>query len=201
MRRADHAGSSLVAGAYTPVALISLGDAWRTTVLAVVWSGAFAAALCKFCWVAAPRWLSAAFGLRPRLDRPLPRISPPAALPQEEPAKEGGLRTPKHDNDDLPDRHKAPPSLSTLGEIDLTADEFHPSARSNANADARSRAPDRNHALIQLRSPACLVTRLWRWRARYRLVARGCSGRRCRTNAGVRLRAIPLREGRSDRAA
>lgn len=143
----------------------------------------------------------AAFGLRRRLDRPLPRISPPAALAQEEPAKEGGLRTPKHDNDDLPDRHKAPPSLSTLGEIDLTADEFHPSARSNANADARSRAPDRNHALIQLRSPACRVTRLWRWRARYRLVARGCSGRRCRTNAGVRLRAIPLREGRSDRAA
>lgn len=57
MRRVDHAGSSLVAGAYTSVALISLGDAWRTTVLAVVWSGAFAAALCKFCWVAAPRWL------------------------------------------------------------------------------------------------------------------------------------------------
>ena len=64
MRRADHAGIFLlIAGTYTPVALISLSGAWRTTVLAVVWSGAIAAALSKFCWVAAPRWLSALLGL------------------------------------------------------------------------------------------------------------------------------------------
>jgi hemolysin III len=64
MRRADHAGIFLlIAGTYTPVALISLGGAWRTTVLAVVWSGALAAAIAKFCWVAAPKWLSAALGL------------------------------------------------------------------------------------------------------------------------------------------
>lgn len=64
MRRADHAGIFLlIAGTYTPVALISLSGAWRITVLAVVWSGALAAAISKFCWVAAPKWLSAALGL------------------------------------------------------------------------------------------------------------------------------------------
>jgi hemolysin III len=64
MRRADHAGIFLlIAGTYTPVALIGLSGAWRTTVLAVVWSGALAAAISKFCWVAAPKWLSAALGL------------------------------------------------------------------------------------------------------------------------------------------
>src|SRR5690349_8118724 len=37
MRRADHAGVFLlIAGTYTPVALISLHGAWRTSVLAVV---------------------------------------------------------------------------------------------------------------------------------------------------------------------
>jgi hemolysin III len=64
MRRADHAGIFLlIAGTYTPAALISLSDAWRTTVLAVVWAGAIAAALCKVCWTAAPKWLSALLGL------------------------------------------------------------------------------------------------------------------------------------------
>jgi hemolysin III len=64
MRRADHAGIFLlIAGTYTPVALISLGGAWRTTVLAVVWAGALAAAISKFCWVAAPSWVTASLGL------------------------------------------------------------------------------------------------------------------------------------------
>jgi hemolysin III len=64
MRRADHAGIFLlIAGTYTPIALISLGGAWRTTVLAVVWSAAAAAAISKFCWVAAPRWFTAVAGL------------------------------------------------------------------------------------------------------------------------------------------
>ena len=64
MRRADHAGVFLlIAGTYTPVALISLTGAWRPTVLAVVWSGAIAAAISKFCWVAAPRWLSVVVGV------------------------------------------------------------------------------------------------------------------------------------------
>lgn len=64
MRRADHAGVFLlIAGTYTPVALVSLSGAWRATVLAVVWSGAIAATISKFCWVAAPKWLSALFGV------------------------------------------------------------------------------------------------------------------------------------------
>jgi hemolysin III len=64
MRRADHAGIFLlIAGTYTPVALISLSGAWRTTVLAVVWAAAAAAAISKFCWVNAPKWLSAFAGL------------------------------------------------------------------------------------------------------------------------------------------
>jgi hemolysin III len=59
MRRADHAAIFLlIAGTYTPVALISLHGAWRTNVLAVVWSGALIAAFAKICWVRAPKWLS-----------------------------------------------------------------------------------------------------------------------------------------------
>lgn len=64
MRRADHAGIFLlIAGTYTPVGLISLSGAWRTTILAVVWSGAAFAILLKLCWVRAPKWLAAAIGI------------------------------------------------------------------------------------------------------------------------------------------
>ena len=64
MRRADHAAVFfLIAGTYTPVALISLSGAWRASVLAVVWSGAVVAAISKFCWVAAPKWLSVVVGV------------------------------------------------------------------------------------------------------------------------------------------
>lgn len=64
MRRADHAGIFLlIAGTYTPVALISLRGVWGTTVLVVVWAGAITATVSKFCWVGAPKWLSALLGL------------------------------------------------------------------------------------------------------------------------------------------
>jgi hemolysin III len=64
MRRADHAGIFLlIAGTYTPVALISLSGAWRVTILAVVWSVAIAATISKFCWVSAPKWTSVLVGL------------------------------------------------------------------------------------------------------------------------------------------
>lgn len=64
MRRADHAGIFLlIAGTYTPVGLISLHGSWRVTVLAIVWSGAGVAVLMKFCWVRAPKWLSAVIGV------------------------------------------------------------------------------------------------------------------------------------------
>ncbi len=60
MRRADHAGIFLlIAGTYTPVAAISLRGAWSPTILAVVWAGAAVAIVAKFCWVQAPKWLSA----------------------------------------------------------------------------------------------------------------------------------------------
>jgi len=64
MRRADHAAIFLlIAGTYTPVALIGLHGAWRTSVLAIVWTGAAAATITKLCWVRSPKWLSAAIGL------------------------------------------------------------------------------------------------------------------------------------------
>jgi hemolysin III len=64
MRRADHAGVFLlIAGTYTPVALISLHGTWRTSVLAVVWSGAGVATGAQICWARSPKWLSAAVGI------------------------------------------------------------------------------------------------------------------------------------------
>ena len=64
MRRVDHAGIYLlIAGTYTPVGLLSLHGTMQHVVLAVVWAGAGAAILTKICWVGAPKWLSAVFGL------------------------------------------------------------------------------------------------------------------------------------------
>jgi hemolysin III len=64
MRRADHAALFLlIAGTYTPVALIGLHGAWRPSVLLIVWTGAAAAAATKICWVGSPKWLSALIGL------------------------------------------------------------------------------------------------------------------------------------------
>jgi hemolysin III len=64
MRRADHAGIYiLIAGTTTAVGLLSLHGRLQEVVLGVVWAGAAAATLTKFCWVRAPKWLSALFGL------------------------------------------------------------------------------------------------------------------------------------------
>ena len=64
MRRVDHAGIYLlIAGTYTPVGLLSVHGTLQHVVLAVVWVGAAAAILTKICWVDAPKWLSAVFGL------------------------------------------------------------------------------------------------------------------------------------------
>ena len=60
MRRLDHAGVYLlIAGTYTAVGLLSLHGVLQWTVLAIVWAGALAAALAKFCWIGSPKWLSA----------------------------------------------------------------------------------------------------------------------------------------------
>ena len=64
MRRVDHAGVYLlIAGTYTPVCLLVLTGAWRWAVAGVVWTGAGAAAVLKFIWVAAPKWLAVAIGI------------------------------------------------------------------------------------------------------------------------------------------
>ncbi len=64
MRRADHAGIYLlIAGTYTPVALLALEGRMQKVVLALVWIGAGAAILLKFCWVDAPKWLAAVTGI------------------------------------------------------------------------------------------------------------------------------------------
>jgi len=64
MRRADHGGIYLlIAGTYTPVGLLDLHGRTQAIVLSVVWAGAGAATLVKFCWVHAPGWLSAVFGI------------------------------------------------------------------------------------------------------------------------------------------
>jgi hemolysin III len=64
LRRLDHAMIYLlIAGTYTPFALLVLSGAWRTTVLAVVWTGAALAMSLRFVWVEAPKWISVFFGL------------------------------------------------------------------------------------------------------------------------------------------
>lgn len=64
MRRVDHAGVYLlIAGTYTPVCLLALNGAWRLVVLVMVWVGASAAAVLKFAWVEAPKWVAAVLGL------------------------------------------------------------------------------------------------------------------------------------------
>jgi hemolysin III len=64
MARLDHATIYvLIAGTYTPYALLALSGAWRVAVLAVAWSGAAAAIVLKFAWVGAPKALAAAVGV------------------------------------------------------------------------------------------------------------------------------------------
>lgn len=64
LARLDHAGIYLlIAGTYTPFALIVMSTEWGVPLLAFVWAGALAATLVKVVWVGAPKWLSAASGL------------------------------------------------------------------------------------------------------------------------------------------
>jgi hemolysin III len=63
-RRIDHAGIFLlIAGTYTPFAVLVLDGAWSIAILAVVWGGALAAILFKFLWVDAPKWLGATLAI------------------------------------------------------------------------------------------------------------------------------------------
>jgi hemolysin III len=58
MRRLDHSMIFLlIAGTYTPVALLVLEHTLATVVLAVVWAGAAAGIVLELAWAGAPRWL------------------------------------------------------------------------------------------------------------------------------------------------
>lgn len=64
MRRLDHAAIYLlIAGTYTPFALLALTDVWRWTILPIVWGGALVAIVLKVAWVDAPKWLAVAIGI------------------------------------------------------------------------------------------------------------------------------------------
>ncbi len=61
MRRLDHSMIFvLIAGTYTPVALLALHGTLSTTILIVVWAGAIGGVIFKLCWIDAPKWLFAA---------------------------------------------------------------------------------------------------------------------------------------------
>ncbi|MEU4544073.1 PAQR family membrane homeostasis protein TrhA [Nonomuraea dietziae] len=58
LRRFDHANIYLIiAGTYTPFALLALDGLPRIAVLGVTWGGALAGVLFRMFWMSAPRWL------------------------------------------------------------------------------------------------------------------------------------------------
>src|SRR5919201_6572365 len=60
MRRLDHSMIFLViAGTYTPFALLVLHGALATAILVAVWGGALAGIIFNLIWVDAPKWLTA----------------------------------------------------------------------------------------------------------------------------------------------
>jgi hemolysin III len=64
LARLDHAGIYLlIAGTYTPFALLVFSHGWEVGVLAVVWTGAILAILAKVLWLGMPKALSAATAL------------------------------------------------------------------------------------------------------------------------------------------
>jgi hemolysin III len=61
MRRLDHSMIFvLIAGTYTPVALLALSGTLSRTILIVVWAGAVGGIVFKLLWIDAPKWLFAA---------------------------------------------------------------------------------------------------------------------------------------------
>jgi hemolysin III len=64
LRRLDHAMIYvLIAGTYTPFALLALEGGWRWSILSIIWAGALAAIVLTLVWVEAPKWLSSALGI------------------------------------------------------------------------------------------------------------------------------------------
>lgn len=60
MRRVDHSAIFLlIAGSYTPFALLALEGTVAEVILVIVWSGAAGGVLLKLLWIDAPNWLVA----------------------------------------------------------------------------------------------------------------------------------------------
>jgi hemolysin III len=58
MRRLDHSAIFLlIAGTYTPVAVLVLDGALATAILIAVWAGALAGIALKLLWIDAPKWV------------------------------------------------------------------------------------------------------------------------------------------------
>jgi hemolysin III len=61
MKRLDHSMIFvLIAGTYTPVALLALKGTLSSTILIVLWAGALGGVIFKLAWIDAPKWLFAA---------------------------------------------------------------------------------------------------------------------------------------------
>jgi hemolysin III len=61
MKRLDHSMIFvLIAGTYTPVALLALKGSLASTILIVLWAGAVGGVVFKLAWIDAPKWLLAA---------------------------------------------------------------------------------------------------------------------------------------------
>ena len=64
LKRIDHANILLlIAGTYTPIAVLALPPGKGTLLLVLVWSGALAGILFRVFWIHAPRWLYVALYL------------------------------------------------------------------------------------------------------------------------------------------
>ncbi|MGC5222855.1 PAQR family membrane homeostasis protein TrhA [Micromonospora sp. DT81.3] len=64
LKRIDHANILLlIAGTYTPIAVLALPPGQGTILLIVVWSGALLGILFRVFWIGAPRWLYVALYL------------------------------------------------------------------------------------------------------------------------------------------
>jgi hemolysin III len=60
MRRLDHSMIFfLIAGTYTPFALLAMHGTLATAILVVVWAGAIAGAIVEMVWIGHPKWVSA----------------------------------------------------------------------------------------------------------------------------------------------
>jgi hemolysin III len=61
MRRLDHSMIfCLIAGTYTPFALLALHGGLATAILVGIWAGAFGGIMLNLVWVDAPKWVTAA---------------------------------------------------------------------------------------------------------------------------------------------